>query len=348
MAKSNRAPVRQSRPAAKSRPTTKSGPAKSNSAQSNSAAKSRPTAKSGPAKKQVPTKWRRRHPVAAALVPVVVVVAAIATMVVIKATGGPATASSSSGGATSAAPTSSASNGTTTLDPSTLAAVTSVSPMVLNTVGSPSGIVVPSTVNGHVALLRSSDGKPDITYIGSEYCPFCAAQRWAMVVALSRFGTFSGLRATHSSSIDQYPNTQTLSFYGSTYTSAYIDFSPVEEQTNQVEGNTYSPLQQPTAAQSALLATYDKAPYTNEAGNIPFVDIANRSIIVGASYSPGLLAGLSAQQIAADLSDPSSPVGQAIDGTANQITASICAVSGNQPTSVCNSSAIAAIRSKGA
>ena len=120
-------------------------------------------------------------------------------------------------------------------------------------------------------------------------------------------------RATHSSSVDQYPNTQTLSFYGSTYTSPYIDFTPVEEQTNQIDGNTYAPLQSPTAAQSALLATYDKAPYTTEAGSIPFIDIANRSIIVGASYSPAILAGLSAQQIAADLGDPSNPVAQAID-----------------------------------
>jgi hypothetical protein len=39
-------------------------------------------------------------------------------------------------------------------------------------------------------------------------------------------------------------------------------------------------------------------------------------------------------------------VATAIDGTANQITASICAITGNQPASVCNSPTIAAIAKK--
>ena len=53
------------------------------------------------------------------------------------------------------------------------------------------------------------DGKPEVLFIGAEYCPFCAAQRWAMVNALSRFGTFTGLTTTHSSSTDTDPNTPT-------------------------------------------------------------------------------------------------------------------------------------------
>ena len=64
--------------------------------------------------------------------------------------------------------------------------------------------------------------------MGAEYCPYCAAERWAMAVALSRFGTFSNLRLIHSSSADIYPNTPTLSFYKSSYTSKYVQFTPVE------------------------------------------------------------------------------------------------------------------------
>ena len=56
-----------------------------------------------------------------------------------------------------------------------------------------------------------------------------------------------------------------------------------------------------------------------------------------------MLQGLSQSQIAAQLDDPASPVAQAIDGTANDITAAICSVTGNQPSSVCDSPAIAAI-----
>ena len=48
----------------------------------------------------------------------------------------------------------------------------------------------------------TQDGKPLIVYVGSEYCPYCAATRWPLALALGRFGTFSGLRVTHSSTTD--------------------------------------------------------------------------------------------------------------------------------------------------
>ena len=38
------------------------------------------------------------------------------------------------------------------------------------------------------------------------------------------------------------------------------------------------------------------------------------------------------------LKDASSPVAQAIDGTAHRITAAICTMTGNQPASVCTPS----------
>jgi hypothetical protein len=268
-------------------------------------------------------------------VPVILVIAVIATMVLIKATGG-----SPSGGASHLATGSSAAAGanagTTALPQSVLASL-SVSPAALDSVGSPGSIVPPSRVAGSGAILRAADGKPEITYVGAEYCPYCAAERWALAVALSRFGTFSNLSGTHSSSSDVYPNTQTLSFYGSSYSSPYVDFQAVEEATNQQASGTYQTLQAPTAAESSLLSTYDTQ------GSIPFLDIGNKYVITGANYSPQVLQGLSKAQIASQLGDASSPVAQAIDGTANNITAAICSVTGNQPSSVCDSPAIAAI-----
>ena len=92
-----------------------------------------------------------------------------------------------------------------------------------------------ATVNG---TPLTSGGKPEVLYMGAEYCPFCAAQRWAMVNALSRFGTFTGLTTTHSSSTDADPNTPTWTFYKSTYKSNYINFTSVEETTNDRMGNS--------------------------------------------------------------------------------------------------------------
>jgi len=224
------------------------------------------------------------------------------------------------------------------LSPQVVAAL-SVPAATLDAVGSPSGDVLPNKI-GNGSVLKGADGKPLITYIGAEYCPFCAAERWSLAVALSRFGTFSNLSGTHSSDSDEFPDTQTLSFYGSSYSSPYIDFQPVEEATNQPVGDGYQTLQTPTAAQSALVAKYDPQ------GSIPFLDIANRYLITGSSFSPQVLQGLSRSQIAADLSDPDSAVAQAIDGTANDITAAVAAVTGNQPSSVGSSATIAAIAQK--
>ena len=66
--------------------------------------------------------------------------------------------------------------------------------------------------------------KPGILYVGGEFCPYCAAQRWAIIASLSRFGTFSGLGTMQSSSTDLYPATQTFTFAHATYSSPYFVF----------------------------------------------------------------------------------------------------------------------------
>ena len=185
---------------------------------------------------------------------------------------------------------------------------------------------------------RGADDRPLITYVGAEYCPYCAAERWALAVALSRFGTFSNLSGTHSSGSDVYPDTQTLSFYGSSYSSPYVDFQAGRGGDEPAGGGTYQTLQTPTAAQSALMAPYDPQ------GSIPFLDIANKYIVTGSSFSPQVLQGLSRQPDRRTAAGPVRAVAQAIDGTANAITAAISVVTGNQPSSVANSAAIAGDR----
>jgi Domain of unknown function (DUF929) len=185
------------------------------------------------------------------------------------------------------------------------------------------------TVNSGTAL--TSGGKPEVLYLGGEYCPFCAAQRWAMVNALSRFGTFSGLTTTHSSSTDTYPNTPTFTFYQSTFKSSYITFTPVEQYSNVPSGNGYKTLQTTTAAQSQLAQNFDPS------SSIPFIDIGNKYIQVGnlAPLDPSLLAGKTWAQVGAAMNDPSSALGKAIIGNANYMTAAICKLTSNQPATAC-------------
>ena len=53
-----------------------------------------------------------------------------------------------------------------------------------------------------------------------------------MAVALSRFGTFNGLSGIHSGRrAGGVPDTATLNFYKAKYTSPYLTFIPVEQET---------------------------------------------------------------------------------------------------------------------
>jgi uncharacterized protein DUF929 len=191
----------------------------------------------------------------------------------------------------------------------------------------------------------TSGGRPEMLYVGAEYCPYCAAERWAMIVALSRFGTFSGLATTHSAAkngagnAEPFPNTPTWTFAHASYTSKFLAFTPVEELTNIPDTKTggYTPLQTPTSAEQALVSKYDAPPNVpaQDAGAIPFVDFGNKFLTVGASYDPGVLRGLTWNQIANDLRDPASPVAKGVLGTANYMTAAICGLTSDQPAAVC-------------
>jgi hypothetical protein len=221
-------------------------------------------------------------------------------------------------------------------------AVTQVNPNVLATVGT-GGVQNPlHAVKGSPPVLTGPNGKPEVFYAGGNYCPYCAAERWAIIVALSRFGTFSHLDQIQSAE----GNISTFTFYHSDYSSSYIDFVPLELYGNNMDSSgNYAVLQTPTADQQKLISTYDAPPYTSSAGGIPFVDIANKYVLSGASYNPQVLfnsssQSLSWQDIAKSLSNPGSPVAQGILGTANYLTAGICLATQQQPGSVCNAPVI--------
>jgi len=263
---------------------------------------------------------RRRILIAAGSI--IAVVAVVVAFIVIKANNKPSSGNSSNG------PTGAALS-------SVVSKVTSVPASTLDKVGTGSFTGKIQAVSGATPL--TSNGKPEMLYMGAEYCPYCAAERWAMVVALSRFGTFSGLSTVHSSTTDTPSNISTFTFHGSSYTSKYLTFTPVEMQTNVQDASTgqYPTLETPTAAQQALLTKYDAAPYTTSPGAIPFIYFGGKYVSIGASYDAQVLSGLTWAQIAADLNHPNSAVAKAIDGTANNMTAAICKMTGNQPASAC-------------
>jgi hypothetical protein len=249
---------------------------------------------------------------------VLAVLAIVVVFVVIKTVGG---GKSSGGSATGSS------------QPAVVSAVTSVPASTVDTVGKGSAntkMLVP--LSGAAAL--TSGGKPQVLYMGAEYCPFCATERWAMLNALSRFGTFSNIHFIHSAADDTPASVPTLTFYKSTFTSKYVTFTPVEMQKID-----RSALQDPTSAQKALLNKYDAPPYTQGAGgSIPFMDFGGKYIVSGASYDYNVLSGKSYTQIAAAMKDPSTDIAKGAIGAANQMTAAICKLTGDQPATACTAS----------
>jgi len=256
--------------------------------------------------------------------PVLVVLAVIATLVVVRINQQPAPE-------VTGAPSGPASATVTH-------AIADVPAATFDTVGAGTLTAAPSAITG--PALTTADGQPRVVYIGAEYCPYCAAERWAVATALSRFGSFTDLGQTTSASADVYPNTATLSFHGATYTSDLLAFTGVETTTNVPTASGYAPLDTPSAADQALDTQY------NPQGSIPFIDLGNKYMIAGASFDPAVLQGLSQDEISAKLADPLSPVAQAVDGTANVITAAVCALTGQQPAAVCGSAGVVAAAAK--
>jgi hypothetical protein len=264
-----------------------------------------------------------------ALVLVIVVV-----LVVIKITGGPV------------APTPTAVPTPTPAPPSVVKAITSIPASVFDAVGVTStdvALTPPTVLHGQPTL--TSDGKPEIVFVGDEFSPYCAAERWALVAALSRFGTFGGtLDAMQSGSVDVFPGTPTFTFVGAHYRSRYLSALLVEHYGNKRNsaGTAYGVLEPLPPEVRALLARYDRTTPDFPEGIVPFVDVANRAVVTGGELSPAVFQQLDANDIAAGLTDAHAPATQAIVAAANYLSATICDADGGQPARVCSSAGVRA------
>jgi hypothetical protein len=213
-------------------------------------------------------------------------------------------------------------------------------------VDSPTNPITSPTATGNAPLWEAtsptSGPRPVVFFYGAEFAPYAAAERWPLVVALSRFGTFGELGLMQSSSSIAFSDTPTFTFWHVKYSSVWVDLQTVERYSSlNPTGGGYMALQTPTPRQSASVAVYDTSAKT-----FPLLDIANHYVLVGSSFSPTVLDGVSQSQIADDLAYPTSPITQAIVASANEITAAICSVTGQRPTAVCNGHGVLAADAK--
>jgi hypothetical protein len=192
-------------------------------------------------------------------------------------------------------------------------------------------------------LWQASDGDaprplPVVFFYGAEFAPYAAVQRWPLILALSRFGTFNELGLMQSSGTTAFADLSTFTFWKVSYTSKYLILESVERYSSlNPTGGRYLGLERPDAREAAAVASYGAGATT-----FAVTDIANRYVLNGASFSPGVLAGLTQSQIAGNLNTPASPLTQAVVSAANEITAGICAVDGDKPGNVCASKGVEA------
>jgi len=231
--------------------------------------------------------------------------------------------------------------------------VTTIPMSTWNTVGvsAQAQVSKPTVLSGQPPMTLNGKS-PAMLYYGAEYCPYCAAERWAMTAALARFGTWTNLMITGSSHTDIDPNTHTFSFHGATLESPYITFAGIEACSNVPDAsatscNGFTHLQSPTNEENQILTKYSSSkflPNASTTGGIsfPFIDINNGVLFSGASYDPQILAGQTWTDISGNLSDPTNPATQVILTTGNYMSAAICQATHGQPGNVCTSSGVQA------
>jgi len=174
----------------------------------------------------------------------------------------------------------------------------------------------------------TANGEPILVYVGADYCPFCASQRYSMIMALNRFGNFTGLEYMTSGLTDG--DISTFTFSHSSYHSNYVAFQPFE---------TYDRSDSPL---TTLPTNYTSTFQQDGKNSFPFLNFADEYYISGALVDYGLLSNLNQSQIISSI-QAGNTIGSQIRQAANVITAIICKTTNLKPASVCGQDSIAAL-----
>jgi len=210
--------------------------------------------------------------------------------------------------------------------------LTGIPPSVYDQVGVDSTAITvtpPSAVSGKPPLTFA--GRAGVFYYGAEFCAYCAADRWALLASLSRFGTFADLGLIRSTTAAAPPGIESFTLRTVDYTSRYVALGAVEHLTDyNPTGAGFTQLEEPTPAEQLLLSAFHVESY-------PFIDFGNRFVTSGVSYSPTFLSGLTWTQIGSMLHEPAQPVTRAIVALSNYFSAATCDATAGRPASVCAS-----------
>ena len=174
----------------------------------------------------------------------------------------------------------------------------------------------------------TKNGTPILVYVGADYCPYCAVQRYSLTMALMRFGNFTGLEYMTSAFDDG--DYSTFTFANSTYHSNYLVFQPFELYTRS------------DSTLATLPTNYTSTFQQYGSSSFPFTNFADEYYISGAILDPSILGTMNQTQVISSIL-AGNTLGSEIRQSANVITAVICETTGNRPSSVCDNPSITAL-----
>lgn len=214
------------------------------------------------------------------------------------------------------------------------------------------------------------NGRPSVIYVGSITCIFCGENRWAMALALSRFGNFSSLFKGYSAWSDYDVPTlywspahynASSTELGSFFNSTYINFIAIED-ANPITGGFV--LNQPAIMQqrvnsSGNTAYIDAFKFINELGTNVKTAFQGTPYTIWGSYevggadavdffgsSPTAMASMTHDQVLQQLQHPNNTAAWSEYAAADVYIALTCASISNKAP-VCSLPAIQAIESRG-
>jgi thiol-disulfide isomerase/thioredoxin len=157
-------------------------------------------------------------------------------------------------------------------------------------------------------------GKLTLFFMGAEYCPYCAAERWAIVRSLQKFGQWEGLKQTISAARDQpFLNLPTYDFTKATYNSPHIEFV-----AREIKDREFKSLQKLLKTEEKTVRKYDPKM------DIPFLLVGGRFMQIGSGFPPKIFIGHTFRQTETELKKTESEIRKTIDEEANVISALLC------------------------
>ena len=157
-------------------------------------------------------------------------------------------------------------------------------------------------------------GKLTVFFMGAEYCPYSAAERWAIVRSLQKFGQWQGLKQTISAARDQpFLNLPTYDFTEATYNSPHIEFV-----AREIKDREFKPFQKLLKTEEKIVRKHDPKK------EIPFLLVGGRFMQIGSGFPPKIFIGHTFRQTETELKKVESEIRKTIDEEANIITALLC------------------------